>query len=202
MIAEGRDAATVTAEEIKTIAADTEQFRRHHKITRKAIAEKTGYSESVISEFLNGTYKGNNAQLAIDLDDWICAEERLRAEPRLTQFVWTNVAIEIKANATFCLDERSIGLIYGPDTSGFGKTTALLAVHQTLGPRQSAMATFDKVDGNQTGVLKKLCQAMHCDDKGTNKQRFDRLVKRIANEDRRYSEETGRRFILAFSDHP
>ncbi|MGN6727778.1 MAG: hypothetical protein ACTHLZ_17800 [Tepidisphaeraceae bacterium] len=196
MIAEGRDAGSVTAEEIQQVAADVEVFRRNHKISRKVIADKTGYSESVISEFLNGKYNGNNGQLAIDLDCWLDDEERSRSEPQLTQFVWTNVAIEIKANASYCLDERSIGLVYGPDTSGFGKTTAMMAIHQTLGPRASAFATFDKVDANMTGVYKKLCQAMSCDDSGTNKQRFDRLVNRISNKDRRQSEATGRKFIL------
>lgn len=42
MIAEGRDAGSVTDEEIKGIAAEAEQFRRHHKITRKQMAEAVG----------------------------------------------------------------------------------------------------------------------------------------------------------------
>jgi hypothetical protein len=33
--------------------------------------------------------------------------------------------MEIKAVANYCLDKRTIGLVYGPDTSGIGKTTAL-----------------------------------------------------------------------------
>lgn len=196
MIAEGRDAGSVTDEEIKQIAADCESFRRAASITRKDMAQQTGYSESVISEFLNGTYMGNNGQVAIDLDDWLCNEERVRSQPQLTQFVWTNLAMEIKANASYCYDERSIGLVYGPETSGWGKTTAMVAIHQTLGPRSSAFATFDKVDANITGVYKKLCKALRCDDKGTNKQRFDRIVKKISTEDRRSSEVTGRRHLL------
>jgi hypothetical protein len=196
MLNEGREAASVTPEEITQIAADVEIFRRQHKISKTAIARTLGYSAGVIVEFLKGTYKGNNGQLSIDLDNWLVDEEAKRSQPQMTQFVWTNVAIEIKATATYCLDERSIGLVYGPDTSGMGKTTALIAVHQTLGPRQSAFATFDKVDANMTGVLKKLCQAMHIDDNGTNKQRFDRLVKKLAVEDRRAGHETGRKFIF------
>lgn len=196
MIAEGRDAGSVTAEEIEKIAADAEVFRRVHRITKQAMAEKLGYSPGVIVEFLKGTYKGNNGQVAIDVDAWIDDEERRRSQPELTQFVWTNVAIEIRATATYCLDERSIGLVYGPDTSGFGKTTALAAIHQSLGPRQSGFAAFDKVDANITGVLRKLCQSLHVDDKGSNKQRFDRLVKKLAIEDRRAGSETGKKFIF------
>lgn len=197
MIAEGREAGSVTAEEIKQIADDVGIFLHQTGITRKQLAEATGYSQGVITDFLNGTYKAHGGQIAIDLDDWLCDEEKRRAEPsNEPAFVWTNVAIEIKATASYCLDERSIGLVYSPDSSGFGKTTALTAIHQTLGPRQSAFATFDKVDANMTGVLRKLCQSVRIDDKGSNKQRFDRLVKKISVEDKRASDGHGRKFIF------
>lgn len=176
MIAEGTDAAQVTAEQITQVAADVELFLRNHKIPGKAAAKAIGYSPGVVSEFLKGTYKGNGGQVAIDFENWLVEEEQRRARPQTTQFTWTNVAMEIKSVANYCLDYRTIGLVYGPDTSGIGKTTALQAIHQELGPRRSSLATIDKVDANPTGLLKKLCDAMHVDHGGTNKRRFDRLV--------------------------
>ena len=86
------------------------------------------------------------------------------------------MAQQIKAVAGYCVDKRTIGLVYGPDTSGIGKTMSLQAIHQEIGPRQSALVTIDKVDSNPTGVLSKLCQALHIQDRQTNKMKFDRIV--------------------------
>jgi hypothetical protein len=176
MIAEGTDAAAVTDEQIAQVAADVELFCRSNKIARKDVAKSIGYSPGVISEFLAGRYAGNKAQVAIDVESWLVEEEQRRSRPQTTQFVWTNVAMDIKSTATYCLDKRSIGLVYGPDTSGIGKTTALKAIHQEIGPRRSSLITIDKVDANPTGLLKKICRGLGKDDGGTNARRFARAV--------------------------
>lgn len=181
MIAEGTDAAAVTEAQIVQVAADVEAFRRAYKdLSGKKIAKAIGYSPGVISDFLKGKYNGNKGQVAIDLDTWLVEEEQRRARPETTQFVWTNVALEIKAVANYCLDKRRIGLVYGPDTAGIGKTTALKAIYQELGPRRCTLVTIDKVDASPTGLLMKLLQAMGEDDEGGNKSRFDRLVKKLS----------------------
>jgi DNA transposition AAA+ family ATPase len=179
MIAEGTDAKSVTDEQITQVAADVELARRSWKIDKAAIAKAVGYSASTISEFCSGKYKGDRGQVAIDLDNWLADEERRRDRPATTQFVWTNVASEIKAVAGYCLDHKTIGLVYGPDTSGIGKTTALKAIHYELGPRRSSLLTIDKVDANSTGVLRKLCQSIGVQDSGANKQRSDRIVTKL-----------------------
>lgn len=180
MIAEGTDAASVTDEQIKRVADDVELFCRAHAIPRKALAKAAGYSPGVISEFLAGNYKGNRGQVAIDLESWLVAEEARRSRPQTTQFVWTNVAMEIKSTAHYCLDFRKIGLVYGPDTSGIGKTTALQAIHQEMGPRRSSLVTIDKVDANPTGLLRKIGAAMRLRDNGSNRARFERIKAELA----------------------
>lgn len=180
MIAEGTDAKDVTAEQIQQVAADVETFRRAYKISVKELAKANGRSSSVISEFLAGKYGGDNGQVAIDLEDWLVTEEHRRSRPELTQFVWTNVALEIKGVANYARDKRKIAMICGPDSSGVGKTTALRAIQQELGPRKCAMATIDKVDANPTGLLKKLLRAVGKDDNGSNAQRKDRLVEYLS----------------------
>jgi hypothetical protein len=179
MIAEGTDAAKVTDEQIARLAADVETFSRAHKISRKVVARAMGYSPGVISEFLAGKYQGNRGQVAIDLDNWLIEEEQRRSRPETTQFVWTNVALEIKAAANYCLDKRTIGLVYGPDTSGIGKTMALQAIYEEMGPRRASLCSIDKVDANPTGLLKKLCTAIGVQDSGSNKQRFERVVEKL-----------------------
>jgi DNA transposition AAA+ family ATPase len=179
MIAEGTEASAVTAEQVQQVAADVELFTRTHKIHRRDVAKAIGYSPGVVSEFLKGSYAGNAAAVAIDLESWLVEEEQRRARPTTTQFVWTNVALAIKATVHYCIDYRSIGLVYGPDSSGIGKTTALRAIRQELGPRRCSLVTIDKVDANPTNLLKKLCVAIGTNDSGSNKQRFDRLVEKL-----------------------
>jgi len=179
MFKEGTDASSVTEEQWKQVADDVKSLQQHYKLTKKYIAKAAGYSESVISEFLNGGYKGNNGDVAINLDSWLVEEEARRARPATTQFVWTEVAKSIRAVADFCSDKRKIGLIHGPDTSGLGKTMALTAISQQLGPRRCTLVTIDKVDANPTGLLRKICSAMHVQDSGSNRQRFERLVEEL-----------------------
>jgi hypothetical protein len=179
MIAEGTDAKDVSREQIDQIVADTESFRRAHKISRKTIAKSVGYSQGVISEVLEGKYLGNTAEVAIHLDNWLVEEEQRRSRPRTTQFVWTEIAKTIKATAMYCRDKQRIGMVYGPLTSGMGKTTALQAIAEVMGPRLATFITIDKVDANPTGLLKKILQSMHADDSGTNKRRFDRIVEKL-----------------------
>lgn len=179
MIAEGTDAANVTEEQINGVAADLELFLKAHRISRTECGRATGYSASVISDFINGVYRGDRAKVAIDLESWLVAEEARRSRPATTQFVWTNVALEIKSTANYCLDYRKISLVYGPETSGIGKTTALKAIHQELGPRRSALITIDKVDASPIGLLKKICAGLGEKDAGRRDVLFKRAVEAL-----------------------
>jgi DNA transposition AAA+ family ATPase len=180
MIAEGTDAAQVTDEQITAVAQDVDLFRKAHKITTEQIARGIGYdSPGVISEFLKGSYKGNRAKVAMALESWLVEEEHRRSRPETTQFVWTNVAMQMKGVAGYALDKKKIAMVYGPDASGVGKTMALRAIHQEMGPRRSTLVTIDKVDANPTGLLKKILQAMRKEDRGTNFQRQERIVKQL-----------------------
>lgn len=176
MIAQGTDAQNVTPEQITQVGQDVEQFCKANKVSRKAVAKAVGYSPGVISEFIAGTYKGNAGQIAIDLDDWLVEEEQRRANAQTTSFVWTNVANQIRAVAEWCLDKKKVGLVYGPETSGLGKTTSMQAIAQLLGPRRSTFVTIDKCDANPTGLLKKILTGMRLEHEGNNAQKMQRIV--------------------------
>jgi DNA transposition AAA+ family ATPase len=179
MIPEGTEASAVTPDQIEAVAADVMLFTTQWKVHLKDVAKAVGYSAGVVSEFCKGTYRGNLAQVAIDLDGWLREEEQRRRRPETTRFVRTNLYEEMKSTASFCLDRKKIGLVYSPDSAGVGKTTALKAILQDLGPRRASLATIDKVDANPTGLLKKLCQSLRVADHGTNARRFERLVAKL-----------------------
>jgi hypothetical protein len=87
--------------------------------------------------------------------------------------------MEIKATAHYCLDKKSIGLIYGPEASGFGKTMALQAIYEIMGTRRCSLITIDKVAANPTGLLKCILRGIKADDNGTNATRFARIVEKL-----------------------
>jgi DNA transposition AAA+ family ATPase len=179
MIAEGTEAKAVEESQIQAVAADVEVFRRAHRLSAKSIAKAVGYGHSTITEFLGGKYAGNRAEVAINLDAWLVDEEARRSRPETTQFVWTNVAQQIEGAAGYCREHRSIGLVYGPLTSGLGKTTALRAIYERMGARACSLVTIDKVDASPTGLLRKILSAMHVAENGSNKNRFDRIVEKL-----------------------
>lgn len=176
MIAQGTEPKDVTPEQIQRVADDLAGFLKRYNISRKAAATAIGYSASVISEFIKGTYAGNKGQVAIDTDDWLVDEEKRREDHQGTQFIWTNVARHIEGVASFCIEKGKVGLIYGPETSGIGKTTALKAIAQELGPRRGTLVTLNKSDANPTGLLRKILGGLRLNQSGSNAQRMDRVV--------------------------
>ncbi len=179
MIAQGTDPKAVTAEQCQQVAADVELFCKANGVSKKAVAKAVGYSPGVISEFLKGTYAGNSGQVAIDLDDWLVEEEQRRAKQDQPDFVWTNIALHIQGIAQYCLDYRKVGLVYGPTTSGLGKTTALEAIHRELGPRRSGLITIKKGDANPTSLLCLICGALGIDQGRSASQKIERITEAL-----------------------
>jgi DNA transposition AAA+ family ATPase len=179
MIPKGTDATAVTAEQIDVVRKDLDSFRRQHEIPLKELAQSLGVGHATVSEFLAGKYKGNNAEFACNAEDWLVSEEQRRSRPATTSFVWTNVAIQIQSVAHYALDQRKIALVYGPDTAGIGKTTALTAIYREIGPRRSALATIDKVNCSTAGMLKKIAGALHIGQSKSNMSLFDRIVEHL-----------------------
>jgi len=179
MIQPGTDSKDVSPEQISAIANDVEMFCRANNVPRKDVAKAVGYSPGVITDFLKGQYAGNAGGVAIDLEDWLVAEESRRANKQTTVFTWTNVALKIQGVAQYCLDMQKVGLIYGPETSGLGKTTALKAIHQEMGPRRSTLITIEKCDANPTGLLKKILAGMRLNFDGNSAQKMARIIDAI-----------------------
>lgn len=175
----GTPADQVSEDQIAQVVADVESFRRAFKIDRNIIAEAVGYSESLIRTFLAGKYPANGAHAAIDLDSWLIQESEKRARASTTQFVWSNVAMLFKATANYCLDRGTIGLLYGPETSGIGKSTALQAYAEECGPRRCTSIRLDKMDGSPGGLLKKIASALKIDAPISNLRKFTKIVEKL-----------------------
>jgi hypothetical protein len=175
MLPEGINPDTITEAQAKQIAHEVNLFATQQGLGRREVARAIGYkSPGVISEFIKGTYAGNWRQLAIDLDAWLDAEQkRVNSAIGGPQFVWTEVAREIQTVASLVIQLRTIGLVYGPDTAGIGKTMALQAIHQeTPG---SLFVTCDKIEANPTGLLRGIAHALRINDNGRNASIYKRV---------------------------
>ena len=158
MIAEGTDPSKVTEEQCAQIIEEVKKFIAAEDIKHPKVAKSIGISPSTISEVLSGKYRADSRPILMQLDAWMDREIKRKNAPATTSFVWTNVALEIEAVANLASQLSSIGLVYGPDTSGFGKTMALQAIHaKTPG---SILVTIEKAHANPTGLLRAIAKAI------------------------------------------
>jgi transcriptional regulator with XRE-family HTH domain len=174
MIPEGTDAKDITPEQIDLVVHQIELFCTEQNISRKQLARAIGLkSAGNISDVLNGNYKADRRPLIQQLDAWLEQELKRLATPSDCRFVWTTVAREIQTVAQLAVALKVIGLVYGGDTSGVGKTMALEAVHaETPG---SIFITIEKQHANATGVWRAIAQAMRINDGKGNAALYDRI---------------------------
>ena len=128
VLRDGVAADAVTAEQRAAVIAAVNDYAFDTGISRSAIAKSLGVSPATLGLFLKGNYKGNVGQLSIDLDNWLESQLRRDAAPQPSTFVWTKVAQEIRTVGNVAATLGTIGLVYGPETSGTGKTLALRAI--------------------------------------------------------------------------
>jgi hypothetical protein len=186
MFTDGKDAASITEEEAKLVIQQVElylQAKRTSKtgkpeLSRKDVARALGYSAGVVSEVLNSNYKGDWRSVILDLDRWLDIQLKSDAAPAASSFIWTSVAQEIETVARLVTQLRRIGLVYGPDTPGIGKTMALQALNQVL--PGSILVTVDKAHANPTGLLRALATALRLGETGKNATLYDRIVNKLS----------------------
>jgi hypothetical protein len=177
MFLDGKDAATITAEESKLVIQQVELYIKERRLSRKEVARAIGYSPGVISEVLSGDYKGDWRSVILDLDRWLDQQAKSDSAPTGTQFVWTEVAREIETVARLVGQLRKIGLVYGPDTPGIGKTMALQALNQVI--PGSVLITIDKVHANPTGLLRAIAGGLRIQISKGNRWLYDRIVEKL-----------------------
>lgn len=173
MIPEGTDAATITPATAAEVLRHVLNYKREKGLTVKQLARGVGVAEGTMSPVLAGKYPGNSNQIILDLDRWLEDQRKIDSAPKPASFVWTSVARSIETIASATVKLKTIGLIYGPETSGLGKTTAL----QAIAAERSGciLVTIDKVKANVTGVLGRICEQLRISDGPNNAMVYDRI---------------------------
>jgi hypothetical protein len=141
------------------------------------IAKAVGYARSTIYQVLAWKYAGDWREVVLDLDRWLDDQQKADAAPRPTQFVLTEVAREIKTIADAAIQLRTIGLVYGPDTSGIGKTMTLQAI-QAEKPG-SILITIEKVQANTSGLLYAIARELKISTGHPNRYLFEEIKSKL-----------------------
>lgn len=158
IIPEGMDSSAVTPEQIAAVIENTSRFITERHISREQLGRAIGLSGSAVGDVLAGRYKSDPRGIVIQLDAWLEQECKRQDSPNTTEFVWTSVAQEMQVVASLACELNTIGLVYGPETSGIGKTMALQAIHaETPG---SVFVTLSKAHASPTGLLRAIYAAI------------------------------------------
>lgn len=105
---------------VESVRAAFIEYAKKHEIKLSRVAKQVSYAESVISEFVNGTYAGDVAKLARAINTWMERDAKRRREKNPEGYVTTVVAERFKAivaNADAC---NRMAAIVAP--AGIGKT--------------------------------------------------------------------------------
>jgi DNA transposition AAA+ family ATPase len=169
------DPAKLTDEVCQQVCDRVRAYLKARDIRQHQVAKALGVSGSVLSTVLSGTYTHASARaVVIDLDRWLGERQAADAEPKLTQFVWTAVATEIRSVAKLAIrashlgQDARIGLVYG-DT-GAGKTMALKAIEET--EPGALYVCCDYYCTSPAGVLAKVARALRLEVEGQPSRRL------------------------------
>jgi DNA transposition AAA+ family ATPase len=179
MFLEGKDAASVTDDDWKQVAHEVRLYMKARHLNNNDVARAIGHSPTTISELLNCKYKGEWREKLLDLDRWLDQQLKADKAPATTQFVWTEVAREIQTVANLVVQLRKIGLVYGPDTSGIGKTQALRALNLEI--PGSVLITCTKVEASAYGLLRSIARGLRISDRGRNTTLYQQIKAKLCN---------------------
>lgn len=129
------------------------------RLTQSDLAREVGLSQSALSRWLRGDYKGDNDAIRALLATWLQSRDAHAAqadEAEPVQWVETPTGLAIEKALAYARNRGKIALIYGG--AGVGKTTAL-----TRFARETPnvwIATASPAVSSMAGMLRELCRVM------------------------------------------
>lgn len=102
-------------------------FDADRRVTQARLAKETGLSATTISQWLGGSYPGDNAAVEIKVQRWVSQYQDARAAqtgmPQAPSYVSTPSAERVIAALGYAQMAGDIAVVYGG--AGLGKTTAI-----------------------------------------------------------------------------
>ncbi len=160
--------AELTEEQIDAIRKDYRSWRNKHGISDAAVAKQIDLSGSAISQFLAGTYAGDNEKIARSLNDWMELDARKRKSRLGVHYIPTRVAEEMRGLIDITVRSEAIGIIVSEPGTGkslvlkvqaekyhgieiygcedFTPRTFMMMICKQLGLAHARVTTFDALE--------------------------------------------------------
>ena len=161
-----------------TFKESFKEFLDKYKISQNKAAESAGYAGSVVSQWLNGTYKGDADAVESALQTWMEREKNRRSR-RSVPLVETENLRRIINAIQIAHEERDIAVITGP--AGVGKTTALRK-YAAENPNGSILIEVDESMG-KIALIKEIAEKLSIDRNGSHVDLVRRVAATLADRD-------------------
>jgi len=168
-------------EDYTNIAARLRGFMDSRELSISQVARALDVSTSVVSQFLQSKYKGDNQTLANKIVNYINSTTRKERQGKgKPKHVDSTVAYRIKSLITntesFCDEEGKIGLIIGD--GGHGKSHCLRAYAQS-----NKNTVYVELDDAMTvrGIFKAIAGAVGLEEYGTQEDITRRIIDNLQN---------------------
>lgn len=184
MILDTTDPGTITREQGEAVINAVLAYLNDSGVKRREVAKDLNVAASTLGQVLNWKYGGQWQGIVADLDRWLEQRQKQDATPATAQFVWTKVAEEIRtvADVAVTLRKKGIGLVYGPESSGVGKTITLQALLREF--TGSALVTVEKMVSGRSGLIKSIARALRIGDQQQTEKLYARVKAELQNTNR------------------
>lgn len=185
-----KDVEVNELEEYRNIVTDVQSYMKESDKSQKQIAREIAVSAAALSQFLDGTYNGDNSNIADKLKSWLSLEAKRNTKEEHSRF---STDIENTKTVLYVCEyahtKNDITLIFGD--AGAGKTTAL----EYYRDRNAGviMITANACTTSATSILKMLCMETGRNITGRKDIIMNELVK--------YFKGTNRLIIIDEADH-
>lgn len=148
--------------------------------SRTKMAEESGIAYGTLTNWLNGTYQGNNDNVAVKVKAWL--ENRASRSQVATlnvtspAFQMTPTAEELWTTCMYAQALKDFGVIVGP--AGVGKTT-LLKQYKATNPNVW-LVTIEPLIKTATAMMQEICSVMGVVEKSTT--RLPRAIRRFTED--------------------
>lgn len=175
---------------MKGTAAELKEFMKLSKKSQRQISKETGLSSSVISQFLEGTYTGNNEKVDQTIRKYlIVSKERLNHVQATFFYEGLYNTKNVLFACAYAHRHNDIALVSGD--AGAGKTTAL--EYYTKNNTGVVMVTADSCTTSATAILRVIAEKLG---KQTN-YRKSILMQELINQ----LDGTNRLIVIDEADH-
>jgi len=162
---------------IEQARKDLNSFLETHGKSQRNIAKEIGLSNSVISQFLSGTYIGDNENVANKVNQFL-EMSRCRLDNQETSTFFKNLGNtqSVLLACRYAHIEKDIALVSGD--AGAGKTTALNFYKNSNA--NAILVTANACCSTPTSILKLICDQEGIQEKPNNKNALmNSLIKKL-----------------------